>query len=457
MRTSHAAGSALIKWAAVMLLASAAPVIAADAPAAPPALSAPQAAIVTRAKALGASEVTTRAAPGGGLILDGKLAGDQFALAFPATWNHDALLFAHGYSTPGTPVAVAEDPLDKTGSGGALAAAYAEGFAVGHSAYDKAGMGVQTGAENTLRLRDFMVKLGTKRVYVSGASMGGNIVLSLIEQHPTAFAGALSACGVTDGWESLFGQLIDMRAAYNLLTVGTPYALPGEQDLARTALPVVPPSGDMTKGEAFRWAQIARIATPVLALFKAANANPGGREAKIVRQVAAIGGFEPEPASLAFPLVTVTLGADDLRETLGGQIYGNVGKVYSIPEMTSQETDAFNKGVQRIAADPVAVAAARRWHQATGRFRTPLVTIHNRIDSLVPYAQSEVLGRIVAAAGNQSRLAQYALPAVKAPLPIGGVEGYTHCGFSPEQTGAAWQALRSWVETGKRPAIDAVR
>ncbi|QNQ09770.1 alpha/beta hydrolase family protein [Sphingomonas alpina] len=455
MRTSHAAGSARTRWAAVMLLASAAPVVAADAPA--PALTAAQAGIVARAKALGATGIATKAAPGGGLILDGKLDGDQFAMAFPATWNHDALLFAHGYSTPGTPVAVAEDPLGKTGSGGALAAAYAEGFAVGHSAYDKAGMGVQTGTENTLRLRDFMVKLGTKRVYVSGASMGGNIVLSLIEQHPAAFAGALSACGVTDGWESLFGQLIDMRAAYNFLTAGTPYALPGEQDLARSALPTVPPAGDSTNGEAFRWAQIAKVATPVLALSKAATANPDGREAKIVRQVAAIGGFEPEPASLAYPLVTITLGADDLKETLGGQIYGNIGKSYAPPDMTPQEAEAFNTGVQRIAADPAAVAAARQWHQAIGRFRTPLITIHNRIDSLVPYAQTEALGRIVAAAGNRGKLVQYTVPAVKAPLPIGGVEGYTHCGFSAEQTGAAWKALRSWVETGKRPASGAVR
>lgn len=365
----------------------------------------------------------------------------------------------HGYSTPGSPVAVLDDPLAKgTGANGVLLDAYKDGYAAGHTAYDKAGMGVETATVNTLRLRDFLTRLGTRRTLLAGTSMGGNIVLSLIEQHPKAFAGAMASCGVTDGWESLFGQLIDMRAAYNLLTRDTPYALPGERDLRRSALPTEPASGDKTNPEAFRWAQIGRIAAPVLALFKAAEANPGGREARIVRQIASISGFEPEPASFAFPLVTATLGEDDLRATLGGDIYGNVGKVYASPDFTPDEAAAFNRDVQRITADPRAVASARRWHQATGRFSVPLVTLHNRIDSLVPYAQSEALGRIVARAGTSRLLVQYTVPGVKAPLPVpGGVQGYTHCGFSPEQSAGAWAALRDWVERGRRPAANAVR
>ena len=424
----------------------------------PARLTAVQSKLAAGAQRLGATDIHTFAAPDGGFILAGKLEGDQFSVAFPAKWNRGALLYVHGYSTPGTPVAVLDDPLGKgTGANGVMIEAYRDGYAAGHSAYDKAGMGVQTATENTLRLRDFLAKLGARRFLVSGTSMGGNITLALIEQHPKAFAGAMSSCGVTDGWESLFAQLIDMRAAYNLLTEGTPYALPGEHDLTRSALPMDPPEGEMATSEAFRWGRIGQIAMPVLALAQAANADPQGREARILKQVASIGGFEPEPASIAFPLVTATLGMDDLGRTLGGNIYGNIGKVYASPEMTAEEAERFNAKVQRIAADPQAVANARRWHQATGRFQVPLVTIHNSIDSLVPYAQSEALGRIVAAAGNAGRLVQYGVPGTRAPLPVGGVEGYTHCGFSPEQSAATWEALRSWVETGKRPAADAVR
>lgn len=452
----------IARWSGILLLTAvatgSAPLLAITPQAQGVTLTTAQADIVGKAKALGATDVTTRPAPKGGFTLGGKLEGDQFAVSFPAIWNGNAVLFAHGYSTPGSPIAVSEDPIGKgTGAGGILAAAYEDGVAAGHSAYDKAGMGVETATVNTLRLRNFLAKLGAKRVYISGGSMGGNIVLSLIEQHPRAFAGGLAACGVTNGWESLFGQLIDMRVTYNYLTRGTPYALPGDQDATHTALPTLPPAGDATNPEAYRWQQIGRIATPVLALFKAAAVNPNGPEARIARQVAAVGGFEAEPASVAYPLVTATLGADDLAQTLGGQIYGNVGKAYVVPEMTAAELASFNQGVQRIHADKAAVPNARRWHQATGRFQVPLVTIHNQIDSLVPYSQNEALGRIVRAAGNERRLVRFTVPAVKAPLPVGGVEGYTHCGFSTEQGAAAWRALYSWVETGKRPAPDAVK
>lgn len=441
-----------------MLLACAAPAALQAQEAPSTALTSAQSTLVAKAAKHGATDLKTLPAPDGGFILAGKLEGDQFSVAFPAGWSGGALLFAHGYSAPGSPVAVAEDPLSPAvGTNGMMLKVYQDGYAAGHSAYDKAGMGVQTATENTLRLRDFLTRLGAKRVLVAGGSMGGNIVMSLIEQHPKAFAGAISACGVTDGWESLFGQLIDMRAAYNVLTEGTPYALPGEHDLLKSAFPMDPPAGEAASSDVFRNGRIVQIALPVLMLAQAAVANPEGPEARILKQVASIGGFEPEAASIAFPLVTVTLGMDDLAATLGGGIYGNVGKVYASPEMTAEEAAAFNARVQRIAADPAAVANARRWHQTTGRFQVPLVTIHNRIDSLVPYAQAEALGRIVAAAGNGKRLVQYGVPGTKAPLPVGGVEGYTHCGFSPEQMAATWEALKNWVETGRRPAADAVK
>jgi len=451
----------MARWAGTLLLTAAPvsmPLSAAITNEQTAALTAVQADLVARANRLGATDIKTQPAPQGGFILGGKLEGDQFAVAFPANWNGNALLFAHGYSTPGSPIAVSEDPIGKgTGAGGMLSAAYEDGLAAGHSAYDKAGMGVQTATENTLRLRNFLTKLGTKRTYIGGASMGGNIVLSLIEQHPRAFAGGLAVCGVTNGWESLFGQLIDMRITYNYLTRGTPYALPGEQDATRNALPTSPPAGDASNIEAYRWGQISKIALPVLSLFQAAAANPTGPEARIARQVAAVGGFEAEPSSVAFPLVTGTLGADDLAETFGGQIFDNSNKTYALPEMSAAEQAGFNAGVQRIRADRVAVANARRWHQATGRFRVPLVTMHNRIDSLVPYSQAVALGGIVRKAGNERRLVQFEVPATRAPLPVGGVEGYTHCGFSTEQGANAWRALYNWAETGKRPAPDAVK
>lgn len=407
---------------------------------------------IRTAKASGATDLTARSGPNGGLILNGKLDGRAFALAIPAGWKGDALLHAHGYTLPGMPEQIADNPTSKlSGGGGIMSVAYDDGLAAGASAYDKSGMAVEAGAKAMLRLRELVKALGAHRVYVNGSSMGGNIVMTLVETQPRAFDGAIAQCGVTDGWEHELGQITDLRAAYNQLTAGTPYALPGVQDATRSALPIVPPEG--VNGDAFRLKQVLSLTGPIVALFKAAEAAPQGPEARIIRQVASIGGFEPELASFVLPFITLGFGADDMRATFGGQIYGNQGKVYRSLEMSPEEAEAFNRGVQRFAADPAAVAQARRWHQVTGRFETPVVTIHNRIDSLVPYSHAESLTRIVAAAGNSERLIQFTAPAVQAPLVIGG-KGYDHCGFSQDEIRGVWRTLRTWVESGRRPVVD---
>ncbi len=414
-------------------------------------------ALAMKARASGARDVSTRPAPDGGVTIDGKLGGASFALSFPKGWNGDALVFAHGYSTPGTPVAVSADPITSGPGGGMMRFAYQDGLAAGHSAYDKDGLGVETGTVNTKRLRDLLVRMGARRVYAGGDSMGGGIVVALLEKYPRAFAGGLARCGVVDSWKSLLGQLYDMRGAYNFLTAGTPYALPGTQDIRRSALSPLPPAGDKADPVAYGWNQLVRIATPVLALYAAAGKNPQGREARIARQVGAIGGFEVDPGSLAFPLVTVGLGAGDLAATAGGVPYGNVGKLYASDTMTSEEAARLNAGIQRVAASPRALAYLTRWYEATGRISAPLVTMHNTIDSLVPYAQEKAFEAKVRNAGRTRYLAAYGVPPLRAPLPVGGVEAYTHCGFTPEQTHAAWNALRNWSITGERPAPDAVK
>lgn len=434
----------------VLLLALAAPGAALAQAPAPDALAA-------KARAAGATDVTTRPAPDGGVTLGGKIEGDQFAIAFPKDWKGEGLVYAHGYSTPGTPVAVAADPVEANTGGGVLKAAYRDGVAAGHSAYDKDGLGVETGTLNTKRLRDFMVKLGARRVYAAGDSMGGSIVVTLLETYPDAFAGGLARCGVVDSWKTLLGQLYDMRAAYNFLTAGTPYAIPGTTDVRRSAISSAPPAGFTGDAAAYVWSQLGKVAAPVLALYAAAQKDPDGREARIVRQVTAIGGFAVDPGALAFPLVTAALGADDIAATAGGQPWGNIGKVYASNTLTPAEAAALNKGIQRVTADPKALDYLTRWHEASGNFRVPLVTMHNRIDSLVPHEQQTALVETVAKAGHADKLAAYTVPPKRAPLPVGGAEAYTHCGFSEEQTVASWRALHDWVTSGRKPLPSAVR
>lgn len=79
-----------------------------------------QASFAERAIAQQATDVEVKARDDGGFIVNGKLEGDHFAMAVPANWNGEALVFAHGYSVPGSPIAVSEDPADKDPSGGLM-------------------------------------------------------------------------------------------------------------------------------------------------------------------------------------------------------------------------------------------------------------------------------------------------------------------------------------------------
>lgn len=412
-----------------------------------PTLSAEESRIATAARAI-STDVRFKRLSDGGLLLNGTLEGRQFALAIPRNWNRQAMLFARGYSTPGSSTDVAKNPL-KDDKFGILTAPYAQAFAVGLSAYDKSGLGVESGVANTLRLKHFVDSLGATRVYVSGGSMGGNIVVALIEKYPRDFAGGLAACGVVGDWPSEIGRLVDLRAAYNYFTRNTQYELPGNKDLKRSALS---PSTGLLKpiAKIKRFLQIKQIAEPLLDLFAAAEANPGGPEDRIINNIAAVTGAEKDRASFGIPLITVALGMDDLNATFGGTVYDNTAKRYVSPHLTAQENAALNIGIQRTpAADQTAVANASKWYESTGKFEVPLLSLFNEIDPLVPSSiQEPKLRFAVEQAGNAERLLERRLPAMRAKLPGTDATGYVHCGFTKEQIAKAWNDLRGWVETG---------
>ncbi|MFT4197422.1 MAG: hypothetical protein QM601_05845 [Pseudoxanthomonas sp.] len=405
-----------------------------------------QDALVQAARANGASDVRAVAREDGGLQLGGELAGKQFALVFPEDWNRQAALFAHGYSAPGSPVAVAADPMAAGNDPqGAFRTPYSQGFAVGHSAYDKAGMDVRGAVENSHRLAQLLARLGSTRTYLIGASMGGNIVVALLDKHPQDFAGAIAGCGVVGDWPAEIGWLDDVRAVYDYFTRGTGYELPGRKSLARSAL-ASPSFGPL------RMWNMKRVAGPIYALFEAAQAHPGGAESRIIDNVAAVAGTPRDPAAFVLPIMTVALGMDDLNATFGGAVAGNVGKVYHSPYLDQAGNARLNAGIERVAADPAAVARAAQWYKASGRIGVPLLSIYNTTDSLVPSALHEdMLRAAVAAAGNEQWLLQRPLPPMKVPLPASKLQGLAHCGFTDAQIAGAWNDLRRWVETGQRP------
>ena len=409
--------------------------------------------LVARMTAAGAAGIDANRRIDGGMSVAGTLAGRPFGIAVPAQWNGQAVLFANGYSIPGSPVSVPADPVEKDPSGGFLTAAYKQGFAVGQSAFDKPAMAVKSGVANTLRLRGWFERLGTRRFYLGGASMGGNIVMALIEQHPKAFAGAMSACGVTGDWDSQVGSLVDLRAAYNFYARGTDYELPGDRDLAANAVSPTPPTGLGFARTPWLFWQLKKMSGVMADLFKAARANPAGPEAKMIARIASVAKADADPASFIFPIMTAMVSMDDMRASFGGVVYGNVGKVYDSPLLSATEKAELNAGIQRIASQAPARAFAVQWHQSTGRFTTPLIAVHNRHDGLVFAHQAILLKQRVQAAGNQAHLFQLWAPSLQKDIPGTGLKGWAHCGFNPRQAAVLWNTLHDWVESGRKPAM----
>ncbi len=121
----------------------------------------------------------------------------------------------------------------------------------------------------------------------------------------------------------------------------------------------------------------------------------------MLENIAAVGGSEIDPASFSLPILTVVMGMDDLNETLGGSIYDNGAKVYSSPLLSPEENSALNAGIERIHADPKAVAYADQWYKSTGVFKAKLMTLYDEIDPEAPSRIQEPLLRERAAGRRQ--------------------------------------------------------
>ena len=333
----------------------------------------------------------------GGLSVSGKLSGNAFAVRIPASWNGYAVLEAHGYQTPTEPEVVpsptgpATNPLGDP-SFGLLSAAYAQGYAAANTAYAKTGYAVKEGVEANKARHDFLAKVGSKKQYITGISMGGNITVALVEKYPSDFVGALPYCGVVAGWRAEQRYLLDFRVVYDFYTKGTPYALPGNGDAvtvnAALTLPVIQNS--------------------VVKLFTAAGGGDMAAKA-IIGQVASGAGTPTDVVSFITPLAGTVYGLADYLATAGGTGYSNVGKTY----LGGFDNAALNAGVQRIAlsAGDTSSAYLDANYTPTGKFTAKMLSFHNLSDPLVPYSFEPEFKGIVAAAGNSANLVQQTVQA----------------------------------------------
>lgn len=340
--------------------------------------------------------MSARAAP---VADNAALNGVDYRIDIPDAWNHELVVYYHGYSID--PVTFKDrlspmfDPFLK------------RHYAVLQSAYSQTGWAVEQGFADTEKLREhFIKKYGApKRTFVMGMSMGGTLTVMTIEKKPDTYAGALSLCGAIEPTGRFMQRDFALRAAFDFYF---PDVLP----------PLVPPPTDYVPNDAVEtkirsaFTGNPRALQDLLHIYGAANEN----------------NFVPVITFIGYETM-------ELQRRAGGNPFDNADLIYT----GTSDDFALNDGVKRYRADPKAAAYVAKWYSPTGNLMRPMLGLHDSGDPLVPASSAYEYAMIAQRAGHGDNFVQQYV----------NHEG--HCVFSPKEIATAFDELVTWTDSGRRP------
>lgn len=350
----------------------------------------------------------------------GRLGAAAYRIEVPEAWNGDLVLWAHGFRGFGPELTV-ESPR-----GSMRKLLISQGFAWAASSYSENGYAPGIGADDTLALKKYFAEQFGKpgRTYITGASMGGNVVALSLEHFPAEYDGGLAVCGALGGEE-----MIDYLISWAMVA----------EFIAGTRIPI-------GQGQALVTAALLTGIGPALGPAEAPTAK-GRAFANVMLHLT--GGPRPffsegyrEQFLVNFGLVV----SDPDRASLTARAATNEGHTYHIDAGLGFTDAELNSGVRRLAADP-AIRNATAYPDkspTSGRISAPLLTLHNTGDVFVPITQEQSYRRKADAAGRGGLLVQRIIR-------DGG-----HCEFSEQELTRAWNDLTLWVTAGTRPGGDDV-
>jgi pimeloyl-ACP methyl ester carboxylesterase len=336
---------------------------------------------------------------------DGTWEGSLTRVCFPADWNGDLIIYAHGYVEPQAPLAVPENVIAGTP---VEALVNALGYAYATTSYSANGLVADDAVVDVVAL-ELMVRLTVRpdpaRVYLVGVSEGALVATLAAERTAGLFTGALAACGPIGDFVREIDYLNDVRIVFDYLFPGV---LPGDASA---------PPEELVQG----W-----TSTYAPAVAAAITGDPDrGFELAAVTGIPA---DELDAAALAETVVALlrynVLGTADGQERLGGQPYDNADRVYT----GSSDDSALNAGVARFTADPTARAALDRF-ETSGNPDPPLSIIHTTGDPIVPFFHQALYEEKAMGAGAADRVSRT------------DVERFGHCAFTSTEILAAFGEL----------------
>jgi len=341
-----------------------------------------------------------------GTVEVGIISGAAYRIDIPANWNHDLVVFYHGYSeslylyTLNAPLNAQVRPF------------FDRSYAVIQHGYSEPGWALEKAAPETEALRLYFIsKFGKpKETFVSGVSMGGALTMLTMEQKPDVYNGALSLCGRLGPSDTPMQQRFAFRAAFDFYF---PNLMP----------PLDPSPPDYVETEALR--------TRVAAALKA---NPTA--ATHMRNLMRL----HTDNDVTIMIVYITYNISDFQKKAGGNPFDNRNTIYSGTSLDNTASDnALNDGVKRYSADPFARQYLIRNYTPTGKLLRPMIDLHTTYDPRIPVAGITVYAEEVAAAGfSRNFVQQY-------------VRRDGHCTFTPDEIGRAFDELITWTHTNRHP------
>ncbi len=344
--------------------------------------------------------------------------GAHYTIVVPDGWDPATglVIWNHGFSL--SPVGPVSD------LGPLVDVQLTEGFAVAASSYRMPGWALFKTKQDLEGLYNaFRSRVGVPgRVFVTGGSLGGIVTAAAIETERLGnVVGAFTLCGAMAGSRNWDGAL-DIRLLYDAICSEVPGAA-----IAGGAKGL-PKKSDFTTDD---------LAAAVDACFglDETQVRRSKKQKKRLKRFLKLTGIPKE--FVLTDMGYVTLAMSDLvydRAKLRGKLaVGNKDVVYG-----DAEIDA---AIERVKPRKAPARKLKKNYTPTGRVGdVKIVSIHTDKDGLV----------IVE---NESDYASK-VPADNLTVGVVVEKTPTHCGFSPAEAVAGWEAVVEWVGSGVQPTVE---
>jgi hypothetical protein len=366
--------------------------------------------------------------------------GAAYRVEVPRHWNGGLVVYAHGYRGTGTTVYV-DNP--------ALRAYYiARGFAWAASSYATNGYDVGQGVRDSYSMIALFRRATgrtARAVYMSGASMGGQITAVMIEKHPSSFVGAMPYCGVL-GDTRLFDYFLDANvtaAALAGVHIDFPLQPPADYpDRWRSQVSRILPALGVTTGAAPELTAAGHTWSAVV------ERRTGGERPGFTGAFAYWNAVPSLP-----PLADLPFLFGLYPGLTGGTVNIAAGNVTDNRFTFYRSTDRrwptaaewrLNAEVLRVKHTATADPGLGGVPRVNGRPPVPVLSLHDIGDLFVPFSMEQIYARRAAANGRSRLFVSRA------------IRGVGHCDFTQPELRKGFDDLVTWVRTGHRPGGDAI-